>query len=247
MLVMLNQRHKKKKGNLLVIVLLAALIVALLGSALTNSAQNLYNAKTAAKNATETYSGLACADLFADAFVADLGSQYSQRASQITDGVEFDPAIYVDMIQGTKGVAASMNMTPLAAGKYLYNGDAVAVGNAIDFDESHMESQFALLLKKIDVFKITIAHNFEVDEDHHYNDTSGDSGDRYYLKDVEFTVEFSIGTKEYKQTYNLTGVYALFSHHGGTITGKLIIDEAEWTLISQSLDSVEWDITYINN
>lgn len=246
----LKPAKRARKGNLLTIVLIVAIVAILLCGVVKKAANDLYIAKEEAGEAVEIYSGLAMADIFADAFIFDLGSQYVQEPIPV-GMTEVSRSFYEELISGTQGIIDSMNLKQLASGSYQYTGDARAVADDVQFTEesygvgvtrkeyqvSRMEQRFENLAKKIDDFIITLPTAFVPDESAAGNILNGESGDRYYIRDMEFALDFNIGIQDYHRDYLLTGLYAEFSQQDGKVTCNIRTDEAQLTLVSQRISN----------
>lgn len=237
-------RKKQRRGNLLVVVLLMAVIASLLTSAFISASHSLSQAEEQSSSIMDIYNGLALADVFTDAFIADLDMQYRQEP--IPAGTtEINREFYETMIANTEGFIANMNMTLSSDGRYLYKGDAELVAEDIAFEDSFsggiyrpsqvsMETRFLEVVKKIDSFEIYLDKKLTPDATNVNNILSGKSGDRYYLEDVIMNLQFEMGAYRFQRAYRISNLYAQFTH-SGMIMCDIQTDEIVVTLESQSV------------
>lgn len=236
--------NKQRRGSLIVVVLLIALVTSLLASAVLSVAKSLERAEEQSDSITIIYDGIAMADIFTDAFLSDLDLQYRQEPVPVGE-VDIDRAFYETMIANAEGFISNMNMTLQTDGRYLYNGDATLVAEDITFEDSFsggiyrpdqvsMETRFFEIARLIGSFQIYLNEKLTPDATNANNILEGETGDRYYLEDVIFSLQFSIGIHQFQQTYCISNLYAQFTH-SGMIMCDVQTDEAVLILESQSV------------
>lgn len=230
------QKHRRR-GNLLIIVLIGAIIVSMLYGIVRKAATDLSTADAHTKSVVDIYNGLAFADLFADAFFADIRSQYNQEVIE-PGTLEFTPEFYQTMISGVDGFAENMHIDIDLDGIGHYTGSAPAVIESITLSDDTnvtMRTQFKRIADRIEQFQVTLENGFEVDDASEKNILNGESGDRYYLNDINFTLEFTLGIEKYYQSYRIVGLYAEFSIGEGIVTCTIKADDADMYLLSQNI------------
>ena len=239
-----NFRTRARSGNLVIVVMLIAVVASLLAAALTASARSAQRASNMTDSVAVVYDGLAIADIFADAFLSDLDMQYRQEPVPVGT-LTIDNVFYEQMIENAKGFTENMNMVLQPDGRYLYKGNAQMVAEDIAFDNSFagngyrpenmsMESRFWQRVTTIDTFYIYIDQKLTPDPAHPDNILDGDTGDRYYLKDVVLELHFTVGLTQFYQQYRIQNLYAEFTHIG-TILCDIQTDEAIVTMEAQTV------------
>lgn len=232
-----KMKHKKKKGNLLMIVLLSAVVISMMSGIVVKAVNDATTAKKQNESVTDIYTYLAFSNMFANAFVQDLGNQFFQQVVDV-GMLEITPELFVAMIGSTHGVVDTMNMTAQADGSYLYVGNAAAVANDVTFDPGTnvlMQTQFNRHAAKIDTFKIQMARGLQTDDSHAGNVLEGKNGDRIYLKNIVFGLTVAIGARTFYQEYLLKDVYAEFFVGESVITCNIKTDEASLYLTNQQI------------